>query len=561
MLEIFLKVVCAASGLTAKWQAYVFLRLLPLGSHYLPVIYTSAAVYLTTWLLAYFRGSRNARISSTSLHMRCIVLICGIPDHRYPYLTWLGVGLTLLAPLFSADFVYRAHYLHPAIDLSFARLGWTGHDTASLLIRLPEAKFYNLTYYPSTSKHDQSRLVQLSSLTPATDFTLPIILDGLRPDTEYNYYINAEISGTFTTRRNATDLEAFTILSSSCLKPGWPYSPLAHPLEVKGFSEVDHYVRTMDRLPEAMLFLGDFIYSDLPYPVSEYTNTYYRQLYRQVYSSPSWTPLLRSIPWLHMFDDHEIINDFAPDSPHNHAMFKSAMEPYVSYQQTVNPLPLSSEQPTYFSFEIGAVSFFVLDNRSYRSTPPHRPGKNSTAGHGERTMLGELQLMAVKRWVEMQGRKEGRLLVLVSGVPVTRNWSEGKDELDSWAGYLDEREIILEELWSVGGAVIISGDRHEHATTLLPPPAFSIIPATSAVIEFSTSPLSFFHQPWTREYLPHLPTDVPLHHQWKGDTRFGVFDFDTSGLHPIVNFKLLVDGEEEWRYAWTKGAQIKANGQ
>ncbi|WWC63026.1 uncharacterized protein I303_105625 [Kwoniella dejecticola CBS 10117] len=124
--------------------------------------------------------------------------------------------------------------------------------------------------------------------------------------------------------------------------------------------------------------------------------------------------------------------------------------------------------------------------------------KNSTAGFGGRSMLGAQQLRAMRDWVEQQGRREGRLLVFASGVPVTRNWSEGKDELDSWAGYLDEREVVLQEPWSVGGAVIISGDRHEHATTLLPPPIDSGYPSDSAVIEFSTSPLSFFHLPWTR---------------------------------------------------------------
>lgn len=47
-------------------------------------------------------------------------------------------------------------------------------------------------------------------------------------------------------------------------------------------------------------------------------------------------------------------------------------------------------------------------------------------------MLGESQLTAVKEWAE-EGTRDGKLLVLVSGVPITQNWSEGKDEMDSWA--------------------------------------------------------------------------------------------------------------------------------
>jgi alkaline phosphatase D len=134
-------------------------------------------------------------------------------------------------------------------------------------------------------------------------------------------------------------------------------------------------------------------------------------------------------------------------------------------------------------------------------------------------------------------------------------------------GYLDEREKILRLLWAQGGGVVISGDRHEHgesplgwtrlisATTLLPPPANSDFDSSSAVIEFSTSPLSFFHQPWKREYEPHWPTDIPIHVQWKGMSRFGRFDFDTTnGL--AVDYTLVVDGIEAWKYQWRKGMVV-----
>lgn len=110
-------------------------------------------------------------------------------------------------------------------------------------------------------------------------------------------------------------------------------------------------------------------------------------------------------------------------------------------------------------------------------------------------------------------------------------------------------------LWSSGGAVVISGDRHEHATTLFPPPPTSPH-RSSSVIEFSTSPLSFFHQPWTREYIPHPATDIPIHLQWQGNSRFGVFEFDTTGERPKVKFELVVDGEREWEYEWVKGADV-----
>jgi alkaline phosphatase D len=166
-------------------------------------------------------------------------------------------------------------------------------------------------------------------------------------------------------------------------------------------------------------------------PLAPYTRQYYTKLYRQVYASLSWSPLLRSIPWIHMYDDHEIINDFAPSTAECLVLQEAALGPFRSYQLAVNPPAADLAQPTYTAFNIGKVAFFVLDNRSFRDKQPFRLGSNSTAGFGRRTMLGQRQLDRLSQWA-IRENEEGRLLVLVSGVPFTRNWSEGKDEVDSW---------------------------------------------------------------------------------------------------------------------------------
>ena len=95
------------------------------------------------------------------------------------------------------------------------------------------------------------------------------------------------------------------------------------------------------------------------------------------------------------------------------------------------------------------------------------------------------------------------------------------------------------------------------ATTLFPPPPTSPHPASSDIIEFSTSPLSFFHQPWLREYVPHPPTDLPIHLHWQGHSKFGVFDFDTAGARRAVDFSLVADGMVAWRYRWVKGGGVQ----
>jgi alkaline phosphatase D len=133
-----------------------------------------------------------------------------------------------------------------------------------------------------------------------------------------------------------------------------------------------------------------------------------------------------------MFDDHEIINDYAPAEQETD-LYDEAIPPFNNYQLSANPRGIDAIQRSYFTFNIGQVAFFVLDNRSYRSPQPLRTSENSTAGWGERTMLGDTQMRHLRVWAAVKGEHEKRLLVVVSGVPFTRNWSKGGDEFDSWA--------------------------------------------------------------------------------------------------------------------------------
>lgn len=169
-------------------------------------------------------------------------------------------------------------------------------------------------------------------------------------------------------------------------------------------------------------------------------------------------------------------------------MFIQAIDPFINYQQVINPPPVSSTQPTYFRFGIGDVSFFVLDSLSWSSAQPARPEANSTAGFGNRTMLGESQFMAIKEWAE-EGTRDGKLLVLVSGVPITRNWSEGEDKMDSWGAsvhfshFPQECKSLIEAVglswrtWGNSWNVVVvrrsrhhlrPGDRHEHGKLSVP---------------------------------------------------------------------------------------------
>lgn len=117
-----------------------------------------------------------------------------------------------------------------------------------------------------------------------------------------------------------------SFLTSSCIIPHFPYNPLDHPLSIPGFKYLGKLLPELD--PHFMLFLGDFIYIDVPKRFGN-TREDYRREYRQVYSSPDW-PLVSNLSWIHVLDDHEIANDY--DKGPETQIFQAASDPFQHYQ-------------------------------------------------------------------------------------------------------------------------------------------------------------------------------------------------------------------------------------
>ncbi|KAK7470526.1 hypothetical protein VKT23_001951 [Stygiomarasmius scandens] len=513
LLEFFVQLCAIVASARLKVASYVFLRMLPLGYKFLPEILTSYTLFATGFLFSFCGRFRTSNAFVLDAIVNTLIL------------------------LFVADFLYRGHFLYHEDNLSFSRLGFLDPTSSRLLIRHPKASNFTLTYVSSGAEANLQ-----ASISPLEDYTTSVTLNNLAPSTRYNYTTSLGHSGSFHTP--PANKKKISFISSSCWKPFYPYNPLSHALSIAGLRHLGDYVEKVN-VPDFIFFLGDFIYSDLPVQVAPYTKEYYTTLFRQVYASPDWSEKLRNIPWLHMFDDHEIVNDWYKEMPQGQDMYRDAMNPFVWYQHRVNP-PSSDPNKYYYTYKRGDASFFVLDTRSYRDVPPAKD--SSSGGLGQQSMLGKQQFAELEAWI----MSEKGWKVIVSGVPFTRNWSEGGDEMDSWAGYLEERQQVFELLWKYGGGIIISGDRHEHATVKFPPPTTSPYPPQNTIIEFSTSPLSFFFQPVAREYTSHEPTDVTVHHEYCGSSKFGVFEFDSSDEQRwVVHFKLVIDGVHRWDYNHT----------
>ncbi|PSN75422.1 Metallo-dependent phosphatase [Corynespora cassiicola Philippines] len=480
-------------------------------------------------------------------------LLTGRPSPSSAFWSWITFGINMALIAMALDVVYRAPIMHACKDTSFGRVGYVSDNSARVLVREPYA-FDVRVLYRSIDNPPRSWMQQnLHSsqpeqwLTNDTDFTAAVILNHLRSDTPYEYVIetsSGNTTGTFTTAPKPGHISAlrdnkYTFVHSSCIKPRVPYTPFQHPLEFPGMAHLAHWLPQLR--PYFMLFLGDFIYIDVPQRLGVEAE-HYRREYRQVYSSPSWPAVSNNLPWIHVIDDHEIANDWSANIT---GVAVPAYDAFSHYHGAVNP-PAHREGHTYYSFTQGPAQFFLVDTRRYRSPANNKPDDET------KSMLGEQQLDDLLAWLSKPPPRGIHWKIIVTGVPFTKNWQFGTE--DTWGGYLHERRKILESAWDLSsqhgvGVVVLSGDRHEFAATSFPPPKDSRWPVSATVHEFSTSPLSMFYLPF-RTYGEIDEEDVCLKYLPDGNSKFGAVEI-TNPEHSeqsLLNYRLFIDGKEAWTH-------------
>jgi alkaline phosphatase D len=291
-----------------------------------------------------------------------------------------------------------------------------------------------------------------------------------------------------------------------------------------------------------MLFMGDFIYIDVPHRFGEDVETY-RSEYRRVYSSPDWEPATQELPWIHVIDDHEIANDWDKNTT---GIYHAAVDPFTHYHVAANPDPVAPGE-TYAAFTQGPVSIFMLESRR------HRTPESKNATDPSKSMLGKEQRSALLNWLSSPPEHPHvRWKIIVSSVPFTKNWRFG--DTDTWGTYLYERSLILDAAWKASrkqgvGIIVISGDRHEFAATRFPDPtAAEDSNQATDVLEFSVSPLNMFYLP-IKTYRQLDDEDVELLYAPDGQQKFGAIDITVDGEgRSVLKFRLFVGGRETWSF-------------
>ncbi|HEX3142189.1 MAG TPA: alkaline phosphatase D family protein, partial [Rhizobacter sp.] len=147
---------------------------------------------------------------------------------------------------------------------------------------------------------------------------------------------------------------------------------------------------------DLVLFLGDYIYEYPSPPVAlrlhtgtaTHTLDEYRARYAQYKSDPALQAAHAIAPWITVWDDHEVENDYAAGTPQTPDLFfarrrAAATQAYWEHMPFPKLMrPRGSDMRIYDRYDWGTLArIHALDDRQYRDVqacpPPGRQGSNT----------------------------------------------------------------------------------------------------------------------------------------------------------------------------------------
>ncbi|MEO8298246.1 MAG: alkaline phosphatase D family protein [Burkholderiales bacterium] len=248
--------------------------------------------------------------------------------------------------------------------------------------------------------------------------------------------------------------------------------------------------------PDLVLFLGDYIYESarLPLRTAGFTRQHdglecrtlddYRARYAQYKRDPALQAAHAAAPWLFVWDDHEVDNDYAgltPGGAPDAAFAQRRAAAYQAYWEH-QPLPRAMKPAgpdarIYGAYDWGQLArILCVDDRQYRDPQacprPGRGGSNSVLRKGcaeladpRRSLLGATQ----ERWLADQWSTHQPWNLLAQQTLMTpfewRSPQAPDDTLvwtDGWDGYAPARARLLGTVAErrLSGCVVLGGDVH-----------------------------------------------------------------------------------------------------
>jgi alkaline phosphatase D len=443
---------------------------------------------------------------------RAVTYVRQAVDGGLPFGRFIAGPRSLLKPLTgSAEFgeladKYAVELLHGPM------LGCVTDSSAKFWVRTAnevsvEVRVVNAG--PKESFHTQAA----GKTSSRRDFTAVLAVDGLRPDTLYDYELwvkgdEKPVEGRFRTFPASGKPAKFQVGFGG----GAGYTPQ--------YERMWNTVAARN-LP-AFLLLGDNVYIDHPKKPAVQQYCYYR---RQ--SRPEYGNFVASTAIYAIWDDHDFTTNDAGGGPE---IFEPEWKIPVWRTFTNNwNNPYyggGANQPgCWFDFSIGDVDFFMLDGRYYRSD---QRGENPS-------MLGGAQ----KKWL-FEKLKSSRATFKVLASPVPWAFGAKPGSRDPWQGYKDEREQIFSFLDAnkIDGVILLSADRHRSDVWKIEREG------GYDLYEFESSKLTNIH---THKVMPGALFG------YNKKCSFGLLTFDTTRPDPQVSYQIInIDDEVIYKLSLRK---------
>ncbi|TXL75456.1 alkaline phosphatase [Vineibacter terrae] len=319
---------------------------------------------------------------------------------------------------------------------------------------------------------------------PALAHAVHVQVQGLKPGRWYWYRFRAgdavsPVGRTRTAPQAGAPLDRFRFAFASCQQYEQGY-----------FSAYRHMAQ---RELDLVIHLGDYIYElswgrqhvrqhtgAIPTTLEEFRDRY--ALYK---SDPDLRAAHAAFPWLAIWDDHEVADDYANDrSPRNRdpkfflSVRRAAYRAWFEHMPVPPAMaPAGEGLRIYDRYRFGdMLDLMLLDDRQYRSPPPcsddsrvtKRPVDCAERRSPERTILGKAQ----EAWLDDSlANAKGRWTVIAQQTLMAEidRGSDGKPGymVDRWDGYPAARQRLLDGLvrHRTANPVVIGGDVHSFWVT------------------------------------------------------------------------------------------------
>jgi alkaline phosphatase D len=348
------------------------------------------------------------------------------------------------------------------------------------------------------------------SVREASGFSAKVRISDLEPSERYFYRFETRDRtsqvGRFQTAPAPDSRETvrFAFLSCADYSFGW----------------YNAYERLASEDIDFVVCLGDYIYTESEHSVAEgdavrddltgspnpgrpdiareaQTLADYRAKYALYRSDPALRKAHRQFPWICIWDDHEVQNDFAGSLPdgglpgQNYTVARRD----AAFQAFFEAMPFvpSGRSRIYRTLRFGRnVDLVMLDERQYRGDQPcgDKTGPPCPEQPLPRAYLGTRQMAYLKDRLRGSDAAwkivgNGALIMPIKVSPVAIGG------FDSWQGYLAEREDLLAYLATqqIKDVIFATGDAHTFLAGDVRP-AQSTDPATTVAIEFQSGSIT-----------------------------------------------------------------------